>query len=41
MTAEAEVYAALSGERIGDATIKFEKFGEDWKITGVIDEIEY
>ena len=41
MTAEAEVYAALSGERIGDATIEFEKFGEDWKITGVIDEIEY
>ena len=41
MTAEAEVYAALSGERIGDATIEFEKFGEDWKIVGVIDEIEY
>ncbi len=41
MTAEAEVYAALSGERIGDATIEFEKFGDDWKIVGVIDEIEY
>ena len=41
MTAEAEVYAAISGERIGEATIEFEKFGNDWKIVGVIDEIEY
>ncbi len=41
MTVEAEVYAAISGERIGDATIEFEKFGDDWKIVGVIDEIEY
>ena len=41
MTAEAEVYAAISGERIGEATIEFEKFGDDWKIVGVIDEIEY
>ena len=41
MTAEAEVYASISGERIGDATIEFEKFGNDWKIVGVVDEIEY
>lgn len=37
MTVEAEVYVAYSGERYGSATIEFEKFGEEWKITAIED----